>query len=210
MLLPPPTTLDTPQRLRLQQSLKPAINPICCRAAFATLTARATDAATSGALSGPHAAMGSRTAPSRMSTAGASAPAACAVAGVSHWGGYPRREGHPLGSGLPWCRAQRTPAEPPSPALQTRRAQSTPTAHRGVQSCVEKRCAEAKYCASRLFYDEFGTDLQLRTFGGKPAALGHGQQPIKCGQCVCKDCPVRPRLRSWGCGAGPGAGRPVL
>ena len=63
-------------------------------------------------------------------------------------------------------------------------------------ACEDGRCAEAKYCASRFFYDEFGTDIQLRTFDGKAAALGHHQEPIKCGQCICKDCPVSARLHA--------------
>jgi hypothetical protein len=52
------------------------------------------------------------------------------------------------------------------------------------------RCAEAKYCAGRFLYDALGVDTQLRMFRGKAAPLGH-QEAIKCGQCVCQDCPVR-------------------
>lgn len=57
-------------------------------------------------------------------------------------------------------------------------------------SCVESRCAEANYCAGRIFSELYGGDLQLRTFGGKKAEIS--QKPIVCGQCVCKTCPSPP------------------
>jgi hypothetical protein len=95
------------------------------------------------------------------------------------------------------CRAaaSQKPAEPSSasPAAADKLCQLNSDCQSGA--CEDGRCGEAKYCASRFFYDQFGTDIQLRTFGGEKATLGHHQQPIKCGQCVCKDCPVSGRLR---------------
>jgi hypothetical protein len=70
---------------------------------------------------------------------------------------------------------------------------------------MEGHCAEAKYCAHRLLYDAPGADIQLRMFGGKLAPLGH-QKAIKCGQCVCQDCPVR----MWLDARNLGAGSPIL
>ena len=61
--------------------------------------------------------------------------------------------------------------------------------------CADGRCDEAKRCASRFLYDALGVNIQLRTFNGDKAPLGQHQQSIKCGQCVCKDCPVSERLR---------------
>ena len=61
---------------------------------------------------------------------------------------------------------------------------------------MDGRCGEAKYCASRFLYDTLGVNIQLRTFDGKEATLSPHQQPIKCGQCVYKDCPVRARLHT--------------
>ena len=52
-------------------------------------------------------------------------------------------------------------------------------------SCQAGRCAEAKYCASRFLYDNLGVNIQQRTYDGHLL-----QEPIKCGQCVCQDCPV--------------------
>jgi hypothetical protein len=56
---------------------------------------------------------------------------------------------------------------------------------------MEGRCAEAKYCASRFLYDALGVNIQLRTYGGLEE--DHHQKAIKCGQCVCEDCPVSAR-----------------
>ena len=58
--------------------------------------------------------------------------------------------------------------------------------------CADGRCGEAKLCASRFLYDALGVNIQLRTFSGKLAVPSHQLEPIKCGQCVCKDCPVSP------------------
>ena len=57
-------------------------------------------------------------------------------------------------------------------------------------ACADGRCAEAKFCATRYLYDALGVDIMLRTYEGNAATLGHHQEPIKCGQCVCEDCPV--------------------
>lgn len=58
-------------------------------------------------------------------------------------------------------------------------------------SCVDGKCEEAAFCASRFFEETFGGEPQLRTFGDKKA-LPHHQDFIKCGQCVCKPCPPPP------------------
>ena len=56
--------------------------------------------------------------------------------------------------------------------------------------CADGRCGEAKFCASRFLYDALGVNIQLRTYDGFAATLHHTPDPIKCGQCVCEDCPV--------------------
>ena len=88
---------------------------------------------------------------------------------------------------------QLLPAEPSliSPAT----AGKTCTLNSDCQSgtCEDGRCGEAKFCATRYLYDNLGVDIQLRTFDGKVATLGPHQEPIKCGQCVCRDCPVSAR-----------------
>jgi hypothetical protein len=58
-------------------------------------------------------------------------------------------------------------------------------------ACANGRCSEAKFCATRYLYDNLGVTIQLRTYDGVAATLGHQQEPIKCGQCVCQECPVR-------------------
>ena len=86
---------------------------------------------------------------------------------------------------------QLLPAEPSliSPAT----AGKTCTLNSDCQSgaCEAGRCAEAKHCATRFLYDNLGVNVQLKTFDGKVA--DHHQKAIKCGQCVCKDCPVSAR-----------------
>ena len=62
-------------------------------------------------------------------------------------------------------------------------------------ACADGRCAEVKYCASRFLYDALGVNLQLRTYDGLETPLGH-HEAIKCGQCICQDCPVSVRLAS--------------
>lgn len=47
-------------------------------------------------------------------------------------------------------------------------------------SCADGRCAEAKHC------DSLGVSDEQRKFGSHL----HHHDPITCGQCVCKDCPV--------------------
>jgi hypothetical protein len=86
-------------------------------------------------------------------------------------------------------------AEPSSPSPAA--IGKTCTLNSDCQSgaCEDGRCAEAKYCASRFLYDTLGVNIQLKTFEGKVADLHEHQQPIKCGQCVCKDCPVSARPR---------------
>ena len=93
------------------------------------------------------------------------------------------------------CRAvaPQQPAEPsfPSPAAADKLCELNDDCQSGA--CEDGRCAEAKYCASRFLYDNLGVNIQLRTFDDKEALLGD-QKAIKCGQCVCQDCPVRMRL----------------
>ena len=87
------------------------------------------------------------------------------------------------------------PAEPSliSPAT----AGKTCTLNSDCQSsaCEAGRCAEAKHCATRFLYDNLGVNAELRRFDGKVGDLHQHQQPIKCGQCVCQNCPVSARLR---------------
>jgi hypothetical protein len=81
------------------------------------------------------------------------------------------------------------PAEPDSsPAAAGKTCQVNSDCKSG--SCVDERCAEAKYCASRFLYDNLGANIQQRTFDGHLH-----QDPIKCGQCVCQDCPVSSQPR---------------
>ena len=77
---------------------------------------------------------------------------------------------------------------PPHPAAAGKTCQINSDCLSGA--CEAGRCAEAKYCASRFLYDNLGVNIQLRTFDDKEALLGD-QKAIKCGQCVCQDCPVR-------------------
>ena len=90
------------------------------------------------------------------------------------------------------CRAvaPQQPAEPsfPSPAAADKLCELNDDCQSGA--CEDGRCAEAKYCASRFLYDNLGVNIQLRTYDDKEALLGD-QKAIKCGQCVCQDCPVR-------------------
>jgi hypothetical protein len=122
------------------------------------------------------------------STVAASAAAACPAAGVS----ARARVGCPC---LPttWLGGLLTPLSLAVPHIQIEGKACQMGADCQSGSCEGGRCAEAKYCASRFLYDNLGANIQLRTYAGFEAPLGH-QKAIKCGQCVCQDCPVRMRL----------------
>ena len=97
----------------------------------------------------------------------------------------------------------RWPFAPVTSMIVQRKPRWPPTASPLPGSCsVKARWAAApgndnsvwaKFCATRYFYDNLGVNNQLRTYEGYPATLGHHQESINCGQCVCQDCPVSMR-----------------
>ena len=93
----------------------------------------------------------------------------------------------------PWLGGLRTPS--PHAASHTQTVGKACQLGADCQSgaCADGRCAEAKYCASRFLYDALGVTIQLRTYNVFEADLVHNQKAIKCGQCVCQDCPVSAR-----------------
>jgi hypothetical protein len=176
------TSSPTSARYRRAQP-DPVYQPIVYRAAMPPRTARANSAWAACALLAGRATMASRMLTRPTSIAAASAVAACPAAGVS----APASQGWPAcPDPLAW-----RPAHPYPPTQYEGNACQMGSDCRSGE-CIERRCAEAKYCAGRFLYDApVVGDIQMRTYGGFEADLVHNHKAIKCGQCVCQDCPVR-------------------
>ena len=179
----------------LMDALEPSQPPCTragCRSASPTRTARATGAWVACAPLVPSATTASGTPTRRLSTAAVSTAAACPAAGVSarptDCADYP--------PALPAYTVRLCPCSSlsplPPPAATGKTCRINSDCKSG--SCEDGRCAEAKHCDSRGVSDE------QRKFG----AHLHHQDPITCGQCVCKDCPVSARL-----GLPPAVGQPL-